>query len=131
MAENRNYQEVEIYLSGHDFPKLDTFSKSDPFLVLYTKSQANHWREIGRTETIQDNHFPVFERRFKMQYIFEQEQNLRIEAYDEDSKSTDLRKHDYVGSVEFILGEVVHHPGGTMRKVLMADKQKRGKKSEE
>jgi len=129
MAENRNYQEVEIYLSGHDFPKLDTFSKSDPFLVLYTKDPVRKvWREKGRTETIQDNHFPVFEKRFKMQYIFEQEQNLRIEAYDEDAKDRDLRKHDYVGSVEFILGEVVHHPGGTMRKVLMADKQRKGKK---
>jgi len=129
MATDRNYQEVEIYLSGHDFPKLDLLSKSDPFLVLYTKDLArNIWREIGRTETIQDNHFPVFEKRFKMQYIFEQEQNLRIEAYDEDANDRDLRKHDYVGSVEFILGEIVHHPGGSMRKVLMADRERKGKK---
>jgi len=131
MAEDKNSQKVEIYLSGHDFPKLDLMSKSDPFLVLYSKTgSANNWRELGRTETIMDNHFPVFEKRFQMSYIFEQEQNLRIEAYDEDEKNVrNLSSHDYVGAVEFILGEVVHHPGGSMRKVLMADRN-RGKNAE-
>jgi len=131
MAQDKDYQEVEIFLSGYDFPKLDKFSKSDPFLVLYMKTgYGGPWREIGRTETIMDNHHPVFEKRFKVNYIFEQEQNVRIEAYDEDEKNaSSLKSHDYVGTTEFVLGEVVHYPGGTMRKVLTATRGgRKGKK---
>jgi len=124
---DKNYQEVEIYLRAYDFPKCDAFSKSDPFLVLYMKSgYSAQWVEIGRTETIKDNHHPVFEERFKVNYIFEQEQKIRIDAYDEDANdSRNLDKHDYVGTSEFILGEVVHHPGGTMRKDLTATRGRR------
>jgi len=116
----RSYQEVELYLRGHDFPDLDKFSKSDPFVVLSMKTGYNgQWREIGRTETILENQHPIFEKRFKVKYIFEQEQNIRIDAYDEDEKNCkNLNKHDYVGTAEFLLGEVVHYPGGTMRKVI-------------
>jgi len=131
MAMDKNYQEVEIFLSGHDLPKLDTFSKSDPFLVVYMKSgYGKQWREVGRTETIMDNHFPIFEKRFNVNYIFEQEQNIRIDAYDEDKKNArSLESHDYVGSVDFVLGEIVHYPGGTMRKVLVATRgNRKGKK---
>jgi len=132
MAMDKNYQAVEIYLSGHDFPKLDKFSKSDPFFVLYMKTGfGGQWREQGRTETIYDNHHPIFEKRFKLNYIFEQEQNIRVEAYDEDKKNVkNLKSHDYVGTVDFLLGEVVHHPGGTMRKVMTATRgARKGKKS--
>jgi len=125
----KDYQQVEIFLSANDMPDLDTFSKSDIFLVLYMMEQ-NNWRRIGRTETIYDNHHPVFQKQFKMNYIFEKEQPIRIEAYDEDKKNVrNIDDHDYVGSVDFVLGEIVHHPGGTVRKVLTKVRgKKKGKK---
>ncbi|XP_054330190.2 copine-9 isoform X3 [Pongo pygmaeus] len=42
---------IEITVSCRNLLDLDTFSKSDPMVVLYTQSRASQeWREFGRTE---------------------------------------------------------------------------------
>ena len=35
---------------------MDLLSKSDPFIVLYTKDNSGGWIEIGRTEVITNTH---------------------------------------------------------------------------
>jgi hypothetical protein len=49
---------------------MDTFSKSDPFVVLMNKKN-NKWTEIDRTETIMDNLNPNFKKSFIIDYFFE------------------------------------------------------------
>ena len=49
---------------------MDTFSKSDPFIVLY-KAINNRWQEIGKTELIHDNLNPEFVKKILVDYQFE------------------------------------------------------------
>ena len=49
---------VELSLSCTKLLDLDTFSKSDPFAVLYKAMNEGHkrsWVKVGRTEVIYDN----------------------------------------------------------------------------
>ena len=55
----RQLTKVELSLSCSKLLDLDTFSKSDPFVVLYKASQESQkkkgWVKLGRTEVIFDN----------------------------------------------------------------------------
>ena len=61
MAEGESYRQqskVELCLSCTKLLDLDTFSKSDPFAVLYkatSQGQTRSWLKLGRTEVIKDN----------------------------------------------------------------------------
>ena len=49
---------VELSLSCTKLLDLDTFSKSDPFAVLYCATNEGYkksWSKVGRTEVIYDN----------------------------------------------------------------------------
>ena len=60
---------VEIGFSCRGVHDADIFSKSDPMVVLYTKSSDNGpWVEFGRTEIIWDNLNPDFEKKFILEY---------------------------------------------------------------
>jgi Ca2+-dependent lipid-binding protein len=76
---------VELSISCQKLRNLDTFSKSDPFVVLYTESTPGQWKESGRTEIIDDNLNPEFSKKFEMTYRFETQQKLKFEVYDSDS----------------------------------------------
>jgi copine 5/8/9 len=100
--------QVEIAVSCRNLLDMDITSKSDPMCVLYVKQFASEaWREYGRSEVIWDNLNPDFVKKFVMDYFFEESQKLKFELYDVDSESPDLRKHDFLGSMECTLGEVV------------------------
>lgn len=99
---------VEIAVSCRGLIDMDVFSKSDPMCVVYMKQFASEqWREFGRTEVIWDNLNPEFVKKFVVDYFFEELQKLKFEIYDVDCASPDLSKHDFLGSVECTLGEVV------------------------
>uniref|UniRef100_A0A3Q2X508 Copine Va n=2 Tax=Pseudocrenilabrinae TaxID=318546 RepID=A0A3Q2X508_HAPBU len=86
---------VEITVSCRNLLDRDTFSKSDPLVVLYTQGvETKQWREFGRTEVIDNTLNPDFVRKYILDYFFEEKQNLRFDVYDIDSKSPDLAKHD-------------------------------------
>nr|XP_055114930.1 copine-9 isoform X6 [Symphalangus syndactylus] len=79
---------IEITVSCRNLLDLDTFSKSDPMVVLYTQSRASQeWREFGRTEVIDNTLNPDFVRKFVLDYFFEEKQNLRFDVYNVDSKT--------------------------------------------
>eukprot|EP00071_Canis_lupus_P028557 XP_022262114.1 copine-9 isoform X3 [Canis lupus familiaris] len=85
---------IEITVSCRNLLDLDTFSKSDPMVVLYTQSRASQeWREFGRTEVIDNTLNPDFVRKFVLDYFFEEKQNLRFDVYNVDSK-TNISKPD-------------------------------------
>merc|ERR1712013_432083 len=110
---------VEISISCSQLEDMDVFSKSDPFCVLYVKdSKSKQWHCFGKTETIDNTLEPHFEKKFILQYKFEERQVLKFEVYDSDSDSTNLEDHDLIGSMECSLGEVVTQQGKGFTKQL-------------
>jgi len=99
---------VELSVCCRNLADMDVFSKSDPMCVMYQKQYANsEFREVGRTEIVWNNLNPNFVKKFVIDYFFEEAQKLRFEVYDADSKNPDLSKHDFLGSMECNLGEIV------------------------
>ena len=103
---------VELSLSGKDLADMDLFSKSDPFCVLYIRdNKTQQWLCIDRTETIDNTLHPEWQKKFVMQYKFEERQVLKFEVYDSDGNSSNLELHDFIGSLECSLGEIVAASG--------------------
>ena len=110
---------VELSLKGKDLADMDLFSKSDPFCVLYIKdSKSGGWICIDRTETIDNTLHPEWQKKFVLQYKFEERQLLKFEVYDADDKSTNLDNHDFIGATEISLGEIVSAGGRGLSKHL-------------
>ncbi|KAM9829533.1 copine Va isoform 2-T2 [Syngnathus typhle] len=110
---------VEITVSCRNLLDRDTFSKSDPLVVLYTQGvECKQWREFGRTEVIDNTLNPDFVRKYILDYFFEEKQNLRFDVFDIDSRSPDLAKHDFLGQVYCTLGEIVGSPASRLEKTL-------------
>ena len=112
--------EVELSISARNLLDLDIFSKSDPMCVVYTRDDSRagqNWNEIGRTECIDNNLNPEFATKIQIQYLFEQRQFLKFEVYDIDSDSQQLQDHDFIGSAESTIGQIVS--GGSNGLVLL------------
>ena len=80
-------QIIQLSFSLEDLPNLDTFSKTDAFIILYElKKQGNRTikQKVGRTECIFDNLNPDFVKSFEVDYLFEETQTFLMEAYDMD-----------------------------------------------
>ncbi|XP_023593327.1 copine-9 isoform X2 [Trichechus manatus latirostris] len=109
---------IEITVSCRNLLDIDTFSKSDPMVVLYTQSRASQeWREFGRTEVIDNTLNPDFLRKFVLDYFFEEKQNLRFDVYNVDSK-TNISKPDFLGQTFLALGEVIGGQGSRVERSL-------------
>lgn len=65
---------------------MDTFSKSDPFCVLY-KLNGQRWDMLGKTEVIHDNLNPEFVKKVMTDFHFEKNDKFKIEVYDSDDHS--------------------------------------------
>ena len=87
------------------------------------------WREVGKTEVIMDNLAPVWIKSFDVQYHFEQRENYKVEVYDIDNfdRLQDFGSHDYIGSVQFALHEVVTAREQTLERLISNDARAEGK----
>ncbi|XP_059188792.1 copine-9-like [Centropristis striata] len=86
---------IEVTVSCRSLLDVDTFSKSDPVVVLYLQAVGTkEWREFGRTEVIDNTRNPDFVRKFVLDFFFEEKQNLRFDVYNVDSRSCNISKHD-------------------------------------
>jgi len=115
---------VELSMCCSKLADMDTFSKSDPFLVLYQeeREKSGKWIELGRTETIDNTLNPEWQTKFVLEFTFEKRQLLRFEVYDSDSDSRQLADHDFIGRMECSLGEVVSSGGKGLTRVLVGEK---------
>lgn len=77
-------QKLSLSFSCENLPNTDTFSLSDPLLVLF-KAQGNVWVKIGQTETIHDTLNPNFVTKITVDYYFEQQERFKVEIYDIDN----------------------------------------------
>ncbi|KAK3769056.1 hypothetical protein RRG08_012006 [Elysia crispata] len=99
-------RQAEVLVRCTDLADLDIFTKTDPMCVLFVK-QFGQWREFGRTEAIRQTLNPAFTESFLVDYEPFIQQPLLFAVYDIDSRSMDLRHHDFVGSVEVKLEELM------------------------
>ena len=87
---------VEISVRCTDLADKDLMSKSDPICVMFMQKQGK-WFEIGRTEMIADTLNPSWEKKFVVDYSFEERQVVKFEIYDWDVDSKLLSDHDFLG----------------------------------
>lgn len=112
--------QLELSVSCRNLPNKDTFSKSDPQCSLYIKHLSERdYREIGKTEIINDDLNPHFVRKFVVNYNFETVQRLKFELVDIDTLS-----NDFLGQHETTLAEIVAVQG---REYVGALKDERGR----
>ncbi|XP_022084005.1 copine-8-like isoform X1 [Acanthaster planci] len=110
---------VELTVSCRKLLDMDTFSKSDPLCVMYLQTVGTDtYKEYGRSEVIMNTLNPDFVKKFVIDYFFEEVQKLKFELYDVDSKSQDLRKHDFLGKAFCTLGEIMGSSGCKLKKPL-------------
>ena len=63
---------VQIYVKCRDLADLDFTDKSDPYAILYLKSENERkWNKIGETERIMNCLDPTFTKPFMVNYQFE------------------------------------------------------------
>lgn len=110
-------QKLQLSFSCENLPNMDTFSKSDPFIILY-KLVGSVWTKMGMTEVIHDNLNPSFVTKITVDFFFEEQQKFKIDVYDLDDESQlhNLSKQDYIGTMEFAMHEVVTARDQTLRK---------------
>lgn len=96
--------QVELTISSKGL--LSTHSirnKSDPFCVVSMKRPwQNKYKEVGRTETIENTHNPQWMKKIILDYNFETIQNIKFEIRDKD-----LKANEYLGRYETTLSELV------------------------
>ncbi|KAE8911568.1 Copine-4 [Phytophthora fragariae] len=119
---------VELRFRCKGLKKSDLLSQSDPFLVLYMQEAqtTRGWREISRTETIQNSPDPTFAKSVQVDFFFEEVQRLRVEVFDRDSSSERLSDHDFLGCVEITMGQLMSSTGQSAVLKLLQNDRSRG-----
>ena len=99
---------ITLSFACENLPNMDTFTRTDGIAVLY-RQQGTQWHRIGVTEVIMDNLNPAWVKSFDVQYHFEQRETYKVDIYDVDDEKNimNFAGHDYVGSLEFSVHEVV------------------------
>ena len=64
--------------------------------------------QIGRTERIDDNLNPKFQKQIVVDYHFEEVQKLAFHVFDIDDNNNDVSRADFLGKCECTLGQVFH-----------------------
>ena len=63
--------QLELFISARALKDLDVFSKSDPYVKVYFKRAPNlPWAFLGKTETVDNNLNPNFQKTFVLDYFF-------------------------------------------------------------
>jgi len=116
---------IELFVKIKAVPKLDYMSPSDPFVVFSMLDQkTKKYMQFAYTEIIWDNPNPQFVKPIILDYMFEEVQKVRLDVYDADSHDLrNLKKHDFVGYYEFLVGDLVTAKGQKVSGQLMNKKR--------
>lgn len=103
---------VELFLSAKGLVNRDSMSKSDPYATLSLQSTqpgprgeppSMRWVEVARTETIMDSLSPSWVKQLKIEYHFEEMQNMKLSVWDYD----DASPPDFLGECTMTLGRLM------------------------
>lgn len=83
-------QSVDCTIRCSDLYDADYSGKTDPRAIIQVKDSVGFWKEVGRTENLQDNCNPTFTKVINVEYKFETKQLMRIVIEDEDTCSSDM-----------------------------------------
>jgi len=111
MVDTKSKSELELRVGLRNLRSKDLFSKSDPCIIVYQKRRKMGWTEVGRTEVIMNKHNPDFKKRFRMEYHFEQLQEVKFEVWDWDRNTKSTVGQDYIGCVTTTLANLVVDSG--------------------
>ncbi|CUG93539.1 copine i-like protein, putative [Bodo saltans] len=100
-----------LYFKCQKLKDTDTFSKSDPYVVLY-RNDGTRLSRVGRTETINNNLNPIFQTTIEVEYFFETKQDFVLKLYDYDGHKND-DQNDALGVVTFTLAHIMCSRGHT------------------
>lgn len=93
---------VNIFLSAKSLRDKDTFSKSDPYCIVFSETSPSNFTEISRTEVKNNELNPVWSKSLTLDYHFELQHHLKFQVLDhDDSKPEDL------GSVLTTLADLI------------------------
>lgn len=101
---------MELSLECQYLPKIDMFSNSDPFAVLHMRDTPRDvWRQIGRTESLTNQHFPRFVNKFAFTALPDQDMDkeLLVKVYGKGS----MKKSILLGHAMCSVWDIVTAPG--------------------
>ncbi|KAH8942030.1 hypothetical protein BDL97_14G077100 [Sphagnum fallax] len=112
--------QIQLSFSANKLRVMDTFSKSDPMLVGFLKRFDGSLEELGRTEVVLNSSSPNWVKELRVEYRFEEVQQLLLRVYDIDTNFADisseslqklqLRDQEFLGEVVCALSEIVMAP---------------------
>jgi hypothetical protein len=121
---------------AENLPDKDTFSKSDPMLIVYRlspkqpgfgfKPEKNNFtsQEVFRTEMVHNDLNPNWVKTMTLTYKFEEEQWMFIQVLDVDSKhSANVSDQDFLGGVVTTVGRIVNGQENGWYKTTLTDKK--------
>lgn len=101
---------MELSIECQFLPKIDVFSNTDPFCVLYLRDTRNApWKELGTTEKLTNCHFPRFVKKFVIsaQPDVDMDKEVLVKVYGKGS----VKKAIPLGHAMCAIWDVVVAPG--------------------
>eukprot|EP01038_Epipyxis_sp_PR26KG_P011510 gene11510-15417_t len=106
----RKSELVDVFLNAKGLPNLGTFSKTDPFAVVYILDPlSNEMKIVGKTDVIVDSLDPLWSIPLTLEYVFEciQEYIVKVYHYHKGHPTTDFNKHTLVGECSFLMSSLM------------------------
>jgi len=132
---------IDLVVQCRNLPKKDLLSQADGFCVLWkipngydnwgvdgipNKTPGRQEKEIGRTEVSRSCINPTFKHKFRLKFVFHEEQTFVLRVFDEDLRyATGLSEHDYLGGCVFSLGQLMGAKGCSLAKRLGTNRKNR------
>jgi Ca2+-dependent lipid-binding protein len=118
---------VDLTFKCSKLKDLDYISKSDPVAVIFDKIN-NTWREIWRSERLENNLNPIWKNKLTFDYRFEECQPIKVEIYDWDTNDKSakgkLKDQEFIGSCETTLAAIASAPQKMFKAVLRSKSNK-------
>lgn len=125
MVENiQETVKVCLYIKCKGLKDVEVFSKSDPFVEVFERTNETDWNKIGQTEVIWDNLNPEFTKSFELDYYFEVQIYLKFSVFDANMENLKEIKGKLLGEAETTLSEIIGMKGHSIVKNLRIPKQK-------
>jgi len=101
---------VELSFKCNDLPE----PNRNPLCILYSEQLDKSWKESGTTEIQMGTLNPAFVSCFKVTYSFEKQMQFRVDVYNAECSSGEVRRQIYLGSAYFSIHELVCSPSHSL-----------------